>query len=56
MQKSSELVRSVSVKRLKPLSDTLEWKDFMEALKAAKSEPAFKEAIAEFRKKHTSPD
>lgn len=38
----------------RPLAEEPEWKDFMEALKAAKSEPAFKEAIREFRKKHTA--
>lgn len=35
------------------LAEEPEWKEFMEALKAVKSEPAFKEAIKEFRKKHT---
>ena len=51
MQRVSEL--RPEVKRLKPLLDNPEWKEFMEALKAAKSEPAFKEAIEEFKKKHS---
>ena len=37
----------------KPLSEDPEWKDFLEALKAARSEPAFRKAIAEFKRKHS---
>lgn len=52
MQKSN-LMRSADLKSLKPLSENPEFKELLEALKAVKSEPAFKEAIKEFRKKHT---
>ncbi len=53
MQKSAELVRSAKAKRLKPLASDPEFKELLEAIRAAKSEPAFKQAIEEFRKKHT---
>ncbi len=43
--------RLAKAAKVKPLSENPEFKELLEALRAAKSEPAFKEAIKEFRKK-----
>ncbi|MBI3051814.1 hypothetical protein HYY74_05150 [Candidatus Woesearchaeota archaeon] len=41
------------LKERKPLADSAEWTEFMEALRAAKSEPAFRKAIEEFKRRHS---